>query len=235
MCHLGRVSKPDSQLGEDRRGDKEGSGMRTKHDERPVRRVWSRLGLLFLAATTLNGSIWALPLPRSFYAYFPLPGRDWVSTLGPCDEHLVRDYGALTWPSASCCGDGDLPGAAYDPGRARCLAWLRGTALHLPHNTDRTFLTLRQRGATEIFGVTGSALAGLALLVGAPRRESGRRQASSSERKGGMILPQSEQRLAIVAGVGNWLIDLATKGPAYAWCRVVGKLRCSQVRRIVRR
>jgi len=51
--------------------------------------------LLFLAATTLNGSLWALPFPRSFYEDFPLPGREWVSTLGPYDEHLVRDYGAL--------------------------------------------------------------------------------------------------------------------------------------------
>ncbi len=51
--------------------------------------------MLFLAATTLNGSLWALPFPRSFYEDFPLPGREWVSTLGPYDEHLVRDYGAL--------------------------------------------------------------------------------------------------------------------------------------------
>src|SRR3712207_7193278 len=49
--------------------------------------------------------------------------------------------------------------------------------------SDRTFLALRQRGATWIFGVAGSAPAGLALLVGAARRGSGRRQASSSERK----------------------------------------------------
>jgi hypothetical protein len=69
--------------------------MRIKQDERPVRHVWLRIGLLFLAAATLNGSLWALPFPRSFYEDFPLPGRDWVSTLGPYDEHLVRDYGAL--------------------------------------------------------------------------------------------------------------------------------------------
>jgi hypothetical protein len=67
----------------------------TDHEAHSVRRAWIRAGLLFLAATTLNGSLWALPFPRSFYDYFPLPGRDWVSTLGPYDEHLVRDYGAL--------------------------------------------------------------------------------------------------------------------------------------------
>jgi hypothetical protein len=56
--------------------------MNTKHETHGVRRAWIRAGLLFLAATTLNGSLWALPFPRSFYDYFPLPGRDWVSTLG---------------------------------------------------------------------------------------------------------------------------------------------------------
>jgi hypothetical protein len=69
--------------------------MDAKQNERPRHQAWLRIGLLFLAATTLNGSLWALPFPRSFYEYFPLPGRDWVSTLGPYDEHLVRDYGAL--------------------------------------------------------------------------------------------------------------------------------------------
>ena len=69
--------------------------MNTRLEGHSARRAWIRAGLLFLAATTLNGSLWALPFPRSFYEYFPLPGRDWVSTLGPYDEHLVRDYGAL--------------------------------------------------------------------------------------------------------------------------------------------
>jgi hypothetical protein len=69
--------------------------MNAKQNERPRHQAWLRIGLLFLAATTLNGSLWALPFPRSFYEDFPLPGRDWVSTLGPYDEHLVRDYGAL--------------------------------------------------------------------------------------------------------------------------------------------
>jgi len=69
--------------------------MNTDHEGHSVRQTGIRAGLLFLAATTLNGSLWALPFPRSFYEDFPLPGREWVSTLGPYDEHLVRDYGAL--------------------------------------------------------------------------------------------------------------------------------------------
>jgi hypothetical protein len=54
-----------------------------------------RGGLLFLAVIPLSGGLWALLVPRAFYEDFPLPGRDWVSTLGPYNEHLVRDYGAL--------------------------------------------------------------------------------------------------------------------------------------------
>ncbi len=70
--------------------------MSTEHESRLGHRAWLRIGLLYLAATTLNGSLWALPFPRSFYDDFPLPGREWVSALGPYNEHLIRDYGALS-------------------------------------------------------------------------------------------------------------------------------------------
>jgi hypothetical protein len=69
--------------------------LNTTQDRRRVRRTWLRIGLMFVAATPLSGGIWALLFPRSFYDDFPLPGSDWVSTLGPYNEHLVRDYGAL--------------------------------------------------------------------------------------------------------------------------------------------
>ena len=54
---------------------------------------WIRIALAFLSLGELAVGIWALFLPRSFYEDFPASGRDWVSTLGPYDEHLVRDVG----------------------------------------------------------------------------------------------------------------------------------------------
>jgi hypothetical protein len=69
--------------------------MNTTLDRRRVRRTWLMISLLFVAATPLAGGIWALLFPRAFYEGFPLPGSGWVSTLGPYNEHLVRDYGAL--------------------------------------------------------------------------------------------------------------------------------------------
>lgn len=39
--------------------------------------------------------LWALLAPRSFYDGFPVGTDGWVNPLGPFDEHLVRDVGAL--------------------------------------------------------------------------------------------------------------------------------------------
>jgi hypothetical protein len=69
--------------------------MNTRHERHSSRRSWLRGGLLVLALTPLSGGLWPLPFPRSFYEDFPLPGRGWVSTLGPYNEHLVVDYGGL--------------------------------------------------------------------------------------------------------------------------------------------
>lgn len=69
--------------------------MSSKRDRGVAGRSWLRIGLILLAATSLSSGLWALFLPRPFYEDFPLPGWDWVSTLGPYNEHLVTDYGAL--------------------------------------------------------------------------------------------------------------------------------------------
>ena len=39
--------------------------------------------------------LWALLAPRSFYDDFPAGTSGWVNVLGPFDEHLVTDVGAL--------------------------------------------------------------------------------------------------------------------------------------------
>ena len=51
--------------------------------------------LLATAVVGLYVGGWALVAPGSFYASFPGLGMIWVAVDGPCDEHLVRDVGAL--------------------------------------------------------------------------------------------------------------------------------------------
>lgn len=58
-------------------------------------RTQQRIGLLFLAIAALVVGLWALFAPESFYDDFPGGGRNWVSPLGPYNEHLVRDVGSL--------------------------------------------------------------------------------------------------------------------------------------------
>lgn len=55
----------------------------------------TRGGLGVLSLSALMVGLWALFSPRSFYEDFPSPGREWVSTLGPYNGHLVVDVGAM--------------------------------------------------------------------------------------------------------------------------------------------
>lgn len=57
-----------------------------------VAKRWIALALAVLAAVV---GTWAAAFPLSFYNDFPGPGRNWVSALGPYNEHLTRDVGAL--------------------------------------------------------------------------------------------------------------------------------------------
>ncbi len=54
-----------------------------------------RAGLVALAAVPAVIGVWALAAPKGFHAAFPGTGTGWVAALGPYDEHLVRDVGAL--------------------------------------------------------------------------------------------------------------------------------------------
>jgi hypothetical protein len=54
-----------------------------------------RAGLLGLAVPVLIVGGWALLAPHNWYDNFPLDSADWISALGPYQEHLVRDFGSL--------------------------------------------------------------------------------------------------------------------------------------------
>ena len=118
-----------------------------------------RVGLLFMAATPLAGGLWTLSFPRVFYEDFPLPGSDWVSTLGPYNEHLVRDYGALNLALGVLL----VAAAVYLERRLAQVALVTWLVFEVPHFVFHL-------GQTHHFSV-GSNLAqlgGLALLIVLP-------------------------------------------------------------------
>jgi hypothetical protein len=54
-----------------------------------------RAGLAVVAVTPALVGVWATLTPHGFYRDFPGIRTGWVSAVGPYDEHLVRDVGAL--------------------------------------------------------------------------------------------------------------------------------------------
>jgi hypothetical protein len=62
-----------------------------------VTRNRGALRFLLLALAVPQGLIglWAMVAPRSFHDDFPVGTEGWVDVLGPFDEHLVTDVGAL--------------------------------------------------------------------------------------------------------------------------------------------
>jgi len=59
------------------------------------REWWRRIPVAILAFTGLELGLWIQFAPRSFYDTFPGAGHQWVSPLGPYNEHLLRDFGAM--------------------------------------------------------------------------------------------------------------------------------------------
>ena len=112
-----------------------------------------------MAATPLAGGLWALLLPRVFYEDFPLPARQWVSTLGPYNEHLIRDYGALNLALAVLL----LSAAIYLERRLVRVALVTWLVFATPHFVFHL-------GQTHHFSTTSNAeqLGGLGLLVVLP-------------------------------------------------------------------
>src|SRR3954471_19600640 len=127
------------------------------------------LAVLILSQGTL--ALWALLAPRAFYDDFPGGGRSWVSPLGPYDEHLVRDVGALSLALTVVLGCA----AIWPDRRLRLVAALSYLAWSVPHLifhlTADGALSTGDRIASETGEVLVSLVA-LALAVDAVRQRS---------------------------------------------------------------
>ena len=54
-----------------------------------------RVVLLLLGVTAAFVGTWAYFAPESWYATFPGPGHHWLPVLGPYNQHLAKDVGAM--------------------------------------------------------------------------------------------------------------------------------------------
>jgi hypothetical protein len=95
-----------------------------------------RWPLIVLAATAVFVGAWALSGPANWYASFPGAGHHWLPMLGPYNEHLARDVGALYLALAVF-----TIGAALRPAddflvRLTALGWLVFSVPHLVYHLD---------------------------------------------------------------------------------------------------
>ena len=134
--------------------------------------VWTRAALAFLSLGELAVGIWALFLPRSFYEDFPSSGRDWVSTLGPYDEHLVRDVGELNLAFGVL-----LALVAIRPDRrlvrVSLLAYLVYTVPHFIFHLAQTHAFSMGDNLAQLVGLGFQVALPAAILLGAGLRGNG--------------------------------------------------------------
>jgi hypothetical protein len=127
-----------------------------------------RAGLAVLILSQGSIALWALLAPRAFYDDFPGGGSSWVSPLGPYDEHLVRDVGALSLGLTVAL----LAAAVWPQWRMRLMAGLAYLAWSVPHLifhlTADEVLSTGDRIASETGEVLASVIA-LTLAVDALR------------------------------------------------------------------
>jgi hypothetical protein len=132
-----------------------------------------RVGLLFMAATPLAGGLWALLFPRVFYEDSPLSGSAWVRTLGPYNEHLVRDYGALNLAMGVLL----VAAAVYLERRLAQVAlvtWLVFEASHFVFHLGQTHHFSAGSNLAQLGGLALLIVLPLALLLLLPQRAAGR-------------------------------------------------------------
>lgn len=73
------------------------SSMATKPalgNDGPALSAGVRSWTIAVGITTMLQGAWAFLWPMRFYDDFPVPEAGWVSTLGPFNEHLARDFGS---------------------------------------------------------------------------------------------------------------------------------------------
>lgn len=131
--------------------------------------------LVTLIVTGLYVGVWAYFFPWEWYDGFPGFGRRWLLPLGPYNEHLAKDTGALYLALAV------LSGAALRRAhnnrlvRTAGAVWLVFNTLHLVYHMQHLHMYGTTDRVLNVVGLGALMLVSAALLIparAAPRRPS---------------------------------------------------------------
>jgi hypothetical protein len=121
--------------------------------------------LVALVGTGLYVGVWAYFLPREWYDGFPGFGRRWLPPLGPYNEHLAKDTGAMYLALAV------LTGAALRKADSNRLvqttgaAWLVFNVLHFTYHVQHLHVYGTTDKVLNVVGLGALALISAALLI----------------------------------------------------------------------
>ncbi|MFK4071359.1 hypothetical protein [Streptomyces sp. NPDC029674] len=124
-----------------------------------------RLILALLAATGAFVGGWAYFAPRSWYDTFPGFGRHWLPVLGPFNEHLVKDVGAMYLALAALSAVAAWRAENVLAVQLAGLAWLVFSIPHLIYHLQHLNMYGGVDKALNVASLSLFVLAGAALLV----------------------------------------------------------------------
>ncbi|MDQ1036902.1 hypothetical protein QFZ75_003318 [Streptomyces sp. V3I8] len=119
----------------------------------------------FLGVTALYTGVWAYFAPRAWHASFPGFGMSWLPQLGPYNEHLAKDAGAMFLALAA------LTAVAVRSVRNTRLvqttgaAWLVFNVLHLSYHTQHLGMYGTRDQVLNVVLLSALVLASAVLLV----------------------------------------------------------------------
>lgn len=127
-----------------------------------------RAALWALTVSAVYPGLWALGWPSPFHASFPGAGLNWVSALGPFDEHLVRDVGGFFLAFAAISAFAATRGTRQTV-QAVALAW---TVFQTPHVASHVTLADEADAGTllQLIALLTQLALAVFVLVSASRR-----------------------------------------------------------------
>jgi hypothetical protein len=129
-----------------------------------------RYVLVVLSLTGAYTGIWAYFAPRHWHARFPGFGRSWLPQLGPFNEHLAKDTGAMFLALTVL----SLIALRYVRNdvlvRTTGLAWLTFNALHLTYHLGHLHMYGTFDKVLNVVGLSAVVLLSIALLPAQPRK-----------------------------------------------------------------
>ncbi len=126
------------------------------------RRLTARAALALVAVVQAEIALWGLIAPRSFFTGYPGGGHHWVVSLGPYNQHLVRDYAAAELGFAVLL----LACVVWFERRLVLVAGAAFLAATVPHFAYH-LTTTSHLGAVDNIGSLGGFVIELALVTGA--------------------------------------------------------------------